>query len=342
MEHRKIMALGKSSRVISLPKEWLKRNQLDQGDTVTYQIHGDGSLIVRPTPDRGTEPKRIELSVGEDERPESITRRIIGAFLDGYSIIVLSSERIFTVGQQTAIRDIVRRLYMMVINSEAKRTELETLIDESKASVSSCVERMHLITYSMLRDTIESLRNWDAGLVNSVISLEDDVDQLNYLVLRIIRSAAVKPSLANELGLDPLDCLDYQALVNHIERAADCVIGIAESLSRMIEERLSLPQEAQAILVNAAEIAFDSYSKAVECYLHMDIEPTNGVIDRQDDIRRLYMEITPLPRFSEAYDAPVLSNIVTIRENVMKISDLAADIAELTIDRAYKHRAEAS
>jgi len=337
MERRKIMALGKSSRVVSLPKEWLRRNQLDQGDTVTYQIHRNGTLIIRSTPDGSDEPKRIELSVGENERPESITRRIIGAFLDGYSIIVLSSEKIFTVSQQTAIRDIVRRLYMMVINSEAKRTELETLIDESKASVSSCIERMHLITYSMLRDTIESLRNWDAGLVNSVISLEDDVDQLSYLVLRIIRSAAVRPSLANELGLDPLDCLDYQTLVNLIERVADSVMNIAGSMSLMIEERLSLPGEAQAILVNAAEIAFDSYSKAVECYLHMDVEPTNRVIDRQEDIRRLYMEITPLPRFSDAYDAPVLGNIVTIRESIMKISDLAADIAELTIDRAYKH-----
>jgi len=338
MEHRKIMALGKSSRVVSLPKEWLKMNGLNQGDTVSVHVHGDGSLVIHPTPDRGDEPKRIELNVSEYERPESITRRIIGAFLDGYSIVVLSSEKIFTVDQQTAIRDIVRRLYMMVINSEAKRIELETLIDESKASVSSCVERMHLITYSMLRDTIESLRTWDSELVNSVISLEDDVDQLNYLVLRIIRSAAVKPSLANELGLNPLDCLDYQTLVNLIERVADSVISIAGSLSQMIEEQRSLKAETQTVLVNAAEIAFDSYSRAVECYLHMDVEPTNSVIDRQDDIRKLYMEITPLPRLSEARDAPVLTNIITIRENIMKISDLAADIAELTIDHAYKYK----
>jgi len=338
MEHRKIMALGKSSRVVSLPKEWLKMNRLNQGDTVSVHVQGDGSLVIHPTPDRGDEPKRIELNVSEYEKPESITRRIIGAFLDGYSIVVLSSEKIFTVDQQTAIRDIIRRLYMMVINSEAKRTELETLSDESKASVSSCVERMHLITYSMLRDTIESLKNWDSELVNSVISLEDDVDQLNYLVLRIIRSAAVKPSLANELGLNPLDCLDYQTLVNLIERTADSVIIIAESLSQMIEEHRSLKAETQTVLVDAAEIAFDSYSKAVECYMHMDVEPTNSVIDRQDDIRKLYMKITPLPQLSETRDAPVLTNIITIRENIMKISDFAADIAELTIDHAYKYK----
>jgi hypothetical protein len=32
----------------------------------------------------------------------------------------------------------------------------------------------------------------------------------------------------------------------------------------------------------------------------------------------------------------MLSNIITIRESILKVSHLAADIAELTIDRAYK------
>lgn len=336
MEHRKIMALGKSSRVVSLPKEWLRVNQLGQGSTVTVRMQGDGSLVIYPVSEKSDEVKRIELSIREGESVESITRKIIGAYLDGYFHIVLSSENIFTVDQQTAIRAIIRRLYMMVINSEAKRIELETLIDESKASVSSCVERMHLITYSMFRDTIKSLRDWDSNLVNSVISLEDDVDQLTYLVLRILRSAAVKPSLANELKLDPLDCLDYQTLVHWVERVADNVINIAECLKYMIEGGLNLPVEAKSILLNAAEIAFESYDKAVDCYLRLDVEPTNGVIDKQSEIRNLYMEITPLPRFSETYDTSVLTNIVTIRENIMKISDLAADIAELTIDRTYK------
>jgi len=336
MEHRKIMALGKSSRVVSLPKEWLRVNQLSQGSTVTVYMQGDGSLVIYPVSEKSDEVKRIELGVLKSESVESVTRRIIGAYLDGYSHIVLSSEKIFTLDQQTAIRAIIRRLYMMVINSEAKRIELETLIDESKASVSSCVERMHLITYSMFRDTIKSLKDWDPNLINSVISLEDDVDQLTYLVLRILRSAAVKPGLANELKLDPLDCLDYQTLVHRVEWAADNVINIAECLRYMMEGGLRLPSEARSVLLNAAEIAFESYGKAVECYLHLDIEPTNGIIDKQGEIRRLYMEITPLPKFSETYDTSVLTNIMTIRENIMKISDLAADIAELTIDRAYK------
>jgi len=31
-----------------------------------------------------------------------------------------------------------------------------------------------------------------------------------------------------------------------------------------------------------------------------------------------------------------LTHIVTVRENIMRISNLTADIAELTIDRAYQ------
>jgi len=332
------MALGKSSRVISLPKTWLKRVNLDQGDSVSLIVQRDGSLIVHPFDDARDEKREIHLIVEADESQDSIIRRIIGSYLDGYNSIKLTSERIFAVGQQRAIRRIVSTLYMMIMESEASSIVLQTLIDESKASVSSCIERMHIITYSMCRDILSSMRNWDEELARSVVSLEDDVDQLMYLLLRLIRGAAISPSLAKQLELDALDCLDYQTLVHRIERVADHVTSIAESAIALIESKISVPEKVFDALVRSAEIAFASYEEAVQCFLSEDVGPANEIIDKQKEIEDLYMEITPLPYFGEPNETSILSHVITIRENIMKISHNAADIAELTIDRAYKMR----
>jgi phosphate uptake regulator len=339
MEYRKIMALGKSSRVVSLPIEWLKSYNLDKGDTLQINRQRNGSIIIHPATKADDEIKKITLSIKADESEESVIRRLIGAFLNGYTLITLTSNKIFTGEQQAAIRVASRRLYMMVIKSEAASIELETLIDESKASVTSCIERMHMITYSLFRDTIQAMREWDRELVASAISLEEDVDQLSYLVLRIIRSASVNYHLANQLDLDPLDSLDFQTLVHRIERVADHITSMADCVNAMIEGNEQLPEEAKNVLVEAAEIALNSYGKAVECYLYMDVEPTNGIIDQQNEIEKLYSKITPLPRYKEITDTSVLTHTVNLRENILKISDLAADIAELTIDRAYKSEA---
>ena len=336
MEQRKIMALGQSSRVISLPKSWLKTNNLDQGDRISMYVQRDGSLVVYPAANVIEDIRKIHLNVGADENENSIIRRIIGSYLDGYVIIRLTSEKVFSFNQQRAIRQIVGTLYMMIIESEASSIVLETLIDESKASVSSGIDRMHIIVSSMCRDILQSLKNGDVNLARSVASLENDVDQLMYLLLRLIRSSSVSPSLANRQGLDALDCLDYQTLVHRIEHTADHVTSISDSVIALTESRLAVPKRVMTALTSAAEIAFSSYNKAVQCYLARDIEPTNAIIDKQNEIDELNREITTRYIFEEPIETSILSHIINIRDSIMKIGNDAADIAELTIDRAYK------
>lgn len=326
------MALGKSSRVISLPKNWLEDNGLDKGDTILIRPRSNGSLVIHP----GIfteEVRKISLQIKSDESENSIIRRIIGSFLDGHSHITLTSDKIFTSTQQEAIRSICHRLYMMVINSESSRIELETIIDESKASVVSCIERMHMITYAMFRDTIASLKTWDQNLAMSIASLEEDVDQLLYLVLRIIRTASINPTLANQLSLDPLDCLDFHTIVNIIERVADHVTDMALGLVSLMSQGLSLPDDVNAILSEAAEITFHSYDEAVQCFMYGNIEPTNGIINKQNEIKQLYTKLVPMTNLFEGFNTDNVVQVVKLRESIIRISSLSADIAELTIDR---------
>ena len=336
MDQRTIMALGQSSHVISLPKTWLKTNNLKQGDRVSLNVQRDGSLVLYPSANVTEEVRKIHLNVGIDESANSIIRRIISAYLDGYIMIRLTSEKIFSINQQRAIRQIVSTLYMMIIESEASSIVLETLIDESKASVSSGINRMHIIVSSMCRDILLSLKNWDENLVRSVVSLENDVDQLLYLLLRLIRSSAVNPSLADRQDLDVLDCLDYQTLVHRIEHVADHATNIANSILALIESKLDLPKRIIVTLTNTAELAFSSYNEAVQSYLVKDIKPTNEIIDKQNEIEKINREITTLLPFGEPYEASILSHLISIMDSIMRISKDSADIAELTIDRAYK------
>jgi len=70
--------------------------------------------------------------------------------------------------------------------------------------------------------------------------------------------------------------------------------------------------------------------------LSKTVENINNIIDQQIEIEKLEETITPLPFFGEREEKPVLCKICTIRDNIKRISEYAADIAELTIDRAYR------
>ena len=336
MESRKIMALGKSSLVISLPKEWLKINNLERGNNVTVTIQKDRSLSVHPSKEVIERVNEVNLSIEADEPGEFIIRRVIGCYLNGYDTIRLKSKNIFNVQQRSSIRRIVRSLYMRIIESSANLVVFQTLLDESMASVQSGIERMHIITSSMGQDVLNAMKEWDEELARSVISLEEDVDQFMYFLLRLIRSAATRPMLAKQLELDMIDCLDSQTLIHRIEQVADHTTNIANGVLNLFEERMFMPKDTYPVLIESAEVAYDAYTRAVDAYLSKNVEDVNEIIDLQDKIEELEQSITPLPYSGESEAKDVLCHICVIRDSIKRISEFAADIAELTIDRTFK------
>ena len=330
------MALGRSSLVISLPKEWLKRTNLERGDEVTVTMEDDLSLTVSPGIVSEDKENDIELSIRSDESEDSIIRKIIGCYMNGYYVIRLRSAKIFTVEQQKAIRNVMSILYMRIIEATASSVVLQTLMDESLASVTSGIERMHIITNSMCKDLLKAMREWDEELAKSVVYLEDDIDQFSYFLLRLLRSAAVNPSLAKRLDLDMIDCLDYQTLIQRIEHIADHITGIAENLINLYQTRLFFSREVFNVIIDSADIAFHSYERAVRSFLDRDVEATHVIIDMQEEIERMEEAITPLPYYGDRHEKDILCHICVIRDSIKRVSEYAADIAELTIDSSYR------
>ena len=96
---RRIMSLGRSSMVISLPKNWLELNELKKGDAVSYAIQRDRSLVVYPSTIKQAGNKEITHQITQNEDCDIITQKIIGSFLAGYTGITLISEKIFKISK---------------------------------------------------------------------------------------------------------------------------------------------------------------------------------------------------------------------------------------------------
>jgi phosphate uptake regulator len=208
-------------------------------------------------------------------------------------------------------------------------------MDESKASLTSSIERMHIITGAMCDDILNSMNYWDIDLARSVINLEDDVDQYLFFLLRLVRSSLIDPPLASQLEIDLVDCLDWQTLIFRIEHVADYITKIAESIIGLHELKIDIPNHIWNTLIKAAETAFDTYKQSVDHFLSATVDHSNRLIDNQDKVKKIVDEITPLPLMG-IDDRDTFFHLFTVRENIQRISESAADIAELTIDRAYK------
>lgn len=333
MEKRKLMALGKSSLVIAIPKHWLNKSELKRGDFVSLSVQSDGSLCIHPETNAGKN-REINLYFSAEDDENSIIRHVISCYLNGFTTIRLLSKSVFTTKQHVSARNVVKTLYMRIMESNSRKITINVLLDESMSSVFNGIERMHIITHSMCTDILGAMKNWDEDIARSVVSLEDDVDQFMYLLLRLIRRAAQNSSLAHDLGLGMIDCMDCQTLIHRVEQVADHVTNIAGSLVFLFETQIHLPKDVLNIIIEAAGLAFTSYDRAVQSFLLKNADETNEIIDNEREVERLIEEIIPIP-YQEVENKLIPCNIVTILESIKRISEYTSDIAEITIDRTY-------
>jgi len=333
---RKIMSLGRSSLVVSLPKHWVKLNELKRGDVVSLAVQRDRSLVIFPSAEKKREPKEVVLYVEPDEEQGLIVRKIIGCYLNGYSQFRVVSKGIFSVPQRKAIRNVARMLYMRIMETDSKSMNIQTLIDESKASLELAVRRMHLITHSMCQDMLNSLRNQDIMLAKAVFSLDDDVDHFSFFLLRLLRNAAQDPMLANQLGVEPLDCMDFQALVHRVEHVADYSANIARHLIMLNGRQQKIPEDLLALMFTAGTEATRLYSRAVEAFFSKDIESSFDIIEQQKTIEKMDQEIASKTFMSQQKSTLIVCAVCSIRDCIKRIAEFAADIAEISVNRAYK------
>lgn len=339
MEQRKIMSLGRSSLVISLPKPWVELNELKRGDVVSLDVQRDRSLRVFPGAERRKEAKAITLQIEPNEKEAMVVRRIIACYLNGFSEIRLIAKKVFSTAQQRAIRHIVGVLYLRIMESDAKSMSLQTLIDESKASVISGMRRMHRISSSMCRDALNALMNRDAKLARAVYTVDDDVNHFSFFLLRLLRSAALDPALANQLELEPIDCLDYQTLVHRTEHVADHAVSIARNVIVLEGRDEQITETIVDQMLTAGTAALNSYNKATEAFFAMDVGPSDSIIGEQKRIEKLDLDIAS-QSFQTEKSALTICATCTIRDSIKRIAEYAADIAEITVNRSYTAASE--
>lgn len=335
---RKLMSLGKSSLVVSLPKEWMQQNDLKKGDTVKINIQHDRSVVIYPSSLKSSEPKEITIDVGQNEEELLITQKILGAFLNGYSGIMLNSEKILTVPQIKAIRNMAGRLYMRVMEANAKRVYIQSLMDESKASLEQAIHQMHLISRSMCEGAFTALKNKDIQLAKSSYSLDDDVDHFAFLIMRILRNAAQDPQLANELHIDLVDCMDHQTLVTRMEHASDYATEITKHIIMLDGANQTIPDDVLELMINAGTEVTELYVKSVEAFFSKDVNTAVGIMKHRQKLEKLDVEITSKAFIGPQKSAELVCGICSIRDNIKRISHCTFSIAETAVNRAFKVR----
>jgi len=360
MNVRKLMQLGQSSMVVSLPKEWLDQYKLTKGDELFFEVHGDGSLGISPRDAIRNKVSTITIKVPPSADNGLVERQLIACYLNNYQELIIESTKVFTSAQQEVIRARLKELMgLQIIETSSKMIRIQSIVNVPDLDLERSLTRAYSITTSMLQDTIQALETFDVDLAKSVEKMDGDINQFYFLILKQLQFALQNPSTMKELGIDLVDVLSYYAALRRVEHIADQSKVIASYVEDL--KSYKAPDELLQLLNSFLKQVYDTYCQAIEGLSSGNITLANAVINNKYRIREELTEALlraigkdskkrieetkatigdpeksakGLRRLAEAYE--VYCMVRTLAGRVERVAEFSADIAEVAINRVLK------
>ena len=328
MEVRKLIRMGKSSSVVSLPKKWIDNARLKAGSNIYIDFSQAGELILKPE-NSSKETKAVTLSIEPKIEESYLRRMIISKYLGGFEKISIESKEIITPELREEISKVSSSLIgLEVVEEGMKRISIECLVKPGELPIDKLIRRMYLLTKDMHKDALEILFRRDKALARTVIERDTTVNRLHYLSMRYL-SLATMPGENSGIEISANDCLHYQSLTKYLERIADHAKNIAKYFGRVSSGRVTkkLLEKIKNINIEINKL-FDDVMMA---FFKNDAMMANSVIDEVEEIRDKLKEIVQEVLKLKSETA---LNVALALESTLRIAEYTGDIAEVVIDRA--------
>jgi phosphate uptake regulator len=319
---RKAIEMGEGTILVSLPKDWVRKNGIKKGDTLSVEELSARKLMVRPYEGGGDEPKQISIEYPGDDLSQVIND-VTGAYLLGYDIIKMVGSKVISREDRAGIKATIGRLVgLEIMDEDSKRMSMQFLLEPTAIIPERIVRRMSGLLDGMLKDTAEALAKGDSKLLALVGERDDEVDRLYFLLVRATRAAIVMPEMAEGYGLSPVDLLDYRVLASFLESIGDAVSELSHKL-------LAGPGSKQVAR---------GYSTCVTKLITMNDLATQGFISRRAErprtiskqVNALAQEVTEalaaiakVPTGDGARTAETLASLERVSKLLVDVSDLA-------------------
>src|SRR3972149_7055730 len=201
---RKIQFTGKSSYIVSLPKQWILDLGLKQGDPINVVRQGASTLQISPT-QYNTRTLQIEdatFEVESDDDNISIVRRLISLYFLGFKTInVIPKTGRFKPAQRTAVKDAVKKMLMgtEIISDSTEGITIQVLVNLLELSVNGAFKRMIHLPKSMLSDALLAVKESNFELAQEVINADDEVDRFGFYIIRQLKIAIQNEYMLKEM-----------------------------------------------------------------------------------------------------------------------------------------------
>ncbi len=188
MTYRKIIQLSPTTKVVSLPSDWLSKNHLRKGDSIHVK-ELDNALIIEKI-----KPTAEHISIDVSELHDDILWSVVDAvYMQGYSDIKLT----VSASQKKLLVSIVKFFPMFMISAEHKTVvELRAVADTLNIDFMETVQRIRHITGNMVTEALICINKKDWDALYHIKKMDYTLNTYVSMCFRSLSSGKIKNSIA--------------------------------------------------------------------------------------------------------------------------------------------------
>ena len=321
MDARKVLEMG-GSFLISIPKDWAKRNGVSKGDTVVVEELSERRLVIRPIEQSEGAPKEVEVDYPREDLTYVIND-VTAAYLLGYDIIRVQGRTVMTREDRERLKSTIGRLIgLEIIDEDSKKMTLQFLLEPTGLTPERIAKRMIGIIEGMIKDTGDGVATQDPKVLALVAERDDELDRLYFLLVRAVRTAAMNQDVAQRFALTPVEILDYRVLASFLESVGDTIAELSNTLAEELPSK-----DVAGDLVGRLKKLETMESLSIQSFLARKVSRTRGAYLQMASLSNEVSELsTRIARRPEAKGG----NTVELVGLLERASSLFVDISDLS------------
>ena len=332
-ETRKIQFTGKSSYIVSLPKQWITELGLKQGDQIRMVRKGSSTLELYPPKIESRSQKKEDaiIEINDDEESSSIVRKLISLYFLGFKTIVVKPKNgRLSAHQRNSVKGSVKRMLMgsEIIADSSGGITIQVLVNLLELSVDGAFKRMIHLAKSMSSDAILAVKENNLELAQEVINTDDEVDRFGFYIIRQLKIAIQSEHMLKEMGFrNARNCLGYRLVVKNIERTGDHAAFIAKDL---LEFKKPVKKEILQKLQDMNEFCLSVLDDSCLALFKEDYNQAEKTITKIEQITKFEKKVRDASKSLK--DDEEIYRIRRMTENIRRVSEYASDIAEIVLN----------
>lgn len=285
MEIRKLQTTAGGTFIVTIPKEWVPKLGLERGGLVYMDLE-EGDMVVSPVSSRVSgQPRPLKIDGSLDRKMLELS--ITASYIQGHDITEVVSDGTILPEQKGWIREAVENLVGVEISEEySDRLILQNLVDPLKFDLPKSMEKFSGTSLAVLGDAVKALSRGDKMLSQDAYERGYQSTRLYRLLMRLAIQGVRNRKLRGEMKIDDVSDLVVKVMaIKDLGRIAYYAMRVAQH----VQETERVPETATLQAIESmGQVTGEMQEKAFEAFTKKDLGLASSVIDRMDEVRKLY------------------------------------------------------